>query len=196
MKTSHKLLVALALLCTGCDSETKVAAKARPVAIDADDVAWATDWSIFKWRLGALTSEPVRSIQIVVVGSDGGVIREAASVGYSELLEQNKHVTIAFKKEASFVSVRLRYGGSSVSTKLEGFFEGPNWGTSGEFGVAGDLVAVATNANQMPATTEALLKLPGDKLCLRLITQETNEAEQDEAEQDGAGQPATRSESS
>ena len=138
--------------------------------IDAADVSWATGWTIFKWRLGALTQEPVRSIQVVVVGADGKVIRESGSVGYDKVLNQDKHVAIAFKKEESSVSVRLRYGGSSVSSKLDGYFAGSDWGTSGNFGLAGDLVAVATNSNPVPSTTEALLKRPGNKLCLRLMT--------------------------
>ena len=179
-----------ALVCTGCDSQIDGSADGRRIEIDASDVAWATGWSIYKWRLGDLTSEPVRSIQIVVVGSDGEVIHEAGDLGYNELLDQDKHVTIAVKREVSSVLVHLRHGGITTSRTLNEIFGGVGWSSSPEFGMAGDLVAVATDAQQIPATTEALLKLPGNKLCLRFITQGTSEAEQG-----GAGQPATRSES-
>ncbi len=181
MKTARYLFALFAVVSVGCDSDTRLEADIRTTEIDADDVAWATGWSVFKWRLGALTDKPVHSIQIVVAGENGELVHEAGSVGYDELLDPDGYVTIAFKKDGSTVSVRLRYGGASINTELKEVFGDTNWGTSSGWRVSGDLLAVATDARLLPHTTEALLKIPGNKLCLRLITRISNEAEQDEA---------------
>jgi len=52
-----------------------------------------------------------------------------------------------------------------------------SFSSSSKLGVAGDLIGVATDGGVPPRTTHELLKQPGNKLCLRFVTQETSEAE-------------------
>ena len=85
MKAYIKVLIItlVASVCIGCKSKIDVAVDEQlseidsNVEIDANDVAWATGWTIYKWKLGALTSEPVHAIHLVVIGSDGEVKHES-----------------------------------------------------------------------------------------------------------------------
>ena len=193
MKAYIKVLIItlVASVCIGCKSKIDVAVDEQlseidsNVEIDANDVAWATGWTIYKWKLGALTSEPVHAIHLVVIGSDGEVKHESEirkiPIQTNRVLEPEKTVKIAFKREGDSVTVNLGHGGVSSRETLEGLFDGYAWTSSPDWQTAGDLKIIASDGGRPPvgrsSSTAEQRKNRGNKLYLRFVTRGTSEAE-------------------
>ena len=193
MKAYIKVLIItlVASVCIGCKSKIDVAVDEQlseidsNVEIDANDVAWATGWTIYKWKLGALTSEPVHAIHLVVIGSDGEVKHESEirkiPIHANRVLEPAENVRIAFKREGDSVSVNLGHGGVSSPETLEGLFDGYRWTSSRDWQTAGDLKIIASDGGQpqvgRTTTTDEQMKERGNRLYLRFVTRGTSEAE-------------------
>src|SRR6478752_1462237 len=74
-----QILMILSLCLLGGCSKKEAASE-----ITADDVAWATDWKIFKKPLSSISCEPVYSVGFVVLGEEGQVISEGPWCGGGE----------------------------------------------------------------------------------------------------------------
>ena len=172
-----KLLVFSAMLSTGCDSK-KPSSGAASRQITVDDLAWATDWKIYKWKVSDLTNKDLSRIQVVVIGPQGEVAQEGASVGYDSVLDANMEIALALKKTGSDVEIRLRGGGGTVSSTMRGVFTGNTWSCGQDGGVHQELLVIATDGTSGVMNSKSVLATPGNKLCLKLIPFNSQKAEQ------------------
>ena len=196
MKAYMKVLIItlVASVCIGCKSkmgvdEQRIEIDAN-VEIDANDVVWATGWTVYKWKFGTLTSEPVDAIHLVVIGPDGEVKSEKEFLSDSgnphgpEGFDPEQHLRIAFKREGpSSLLVKISDGTVSTVRTLDSqaLFDGYIWSQSPDWPMAGDLKILASDGGprtqEQRATTIGQMYEQGTRLCLRFLTRETSEAE-------------------
>lgn len=167
MKIFSILLMPCVLLFTGCDTKDP-SRETTSQQITVEDLAWATDWKIYKWKVSDLTSEELRQIQVVVVGSEGEIVQEGVSVGYDSVLDPEMEIALALKKVGADVEIKLRGGGGSVSSTMESVLTGNTWASSANNGVYEGFVVIATNSNGAAMNSQSALSESGNKLCLRL----------------------------
>lgn len=161
MKTLCLILI-ISTLC-GCSKDSATS------EVTADDVAWATDWKIFKKPLKSIISDPVYSIGIVVLNEEGVIISEGpwSGSGTDSAISGDTMVCVAIKKNADSIECKLRLGGSSISTELgEGFGKSFSWNSDQE--IVDDIILFATDANSVPAGGRSLMKAKGKKIGLKV----------------------------
>jgi len=139
--------------------------------VDAEDVAWATGWNIYKWDIGKLSSKPIYGVSIVIIGADGEIIQEVGPIGdLNSPPTSEGEITVAFKKEEKKAYLKLRYMGSSITSKTKDVFDESHWGYSENHKVIGNLLVFATDSDTIPFDPEEMLKLKSNKVCLRFLT--------------------------
>jgi hypothetical protein len=163
-----KLLVLSVLLSTGCDSKKSSSGESSR-QITVDDLAWSTDWKFYKWKISDLTNKDLSRIQVVVIGPQGDVTQEGASVGYDSVLDANMEITLALKKTGSDIEIRLRGGGGTVSTTIRDVFTGNTWSYGPDRGAHQEFLVVATDSSTGVMNSQSALAKSGNKLCLKLI---------------------------
>lgn len=171
MKSLLKPLALVAFVFTGCDAEkssTQVASR----EITVGDLAWATEWNIYKWKISELTDEKLQQIQVVVIGPEGDVIQEGASIGYNSVLDSDMEIALAFKKTGADIDYKIR-GQGSVTSSFKGLFTGNTWSYGPDGGIHEGLLVVATSSGSSIVHSESALASPGFKLCLKFIPANT-----------------------
>jgi len=167
MKTLHILLGFSVVLFTGCDTD-KPSSESASRKITVEDLAWATDWNIYKWKVSDLSDEELRQIQLVLIGSDGEIIQEGLSVGHDGVIDSNVEISLAFKKVGADVEVKLRGGGYAGSSTMKDVFIGHSWSFSPNNNAHGEFMVIATSSTNAMLNSRSALSESGNKLCLRL----------------------------
>ena len=175
MKLIHTIFILGLPAFAGCDAK-KPSKIERSSEVTVDDVLWATEWNIYKWRIGDLTKVRLSRIQVVGVGPDGKIAKEGPAIGYDAVLDPDMEVAIALKKVEDDVMVKLR-GEGFVSSTIEGVFTGDFWSFGPRRDVHENLLVVATNSSLSASSSKSDLAQNCNKLCLKLWPYTQKDAE-------------------
>jgi len=170
MKATLAILLSVTVL-SGCGRNDPPRMDITP-----DDVAWATDVHIAKWNLRMLTSKPVYSVGIVLLGPTNNVIKSGPWVGNGRIPLELEQVSVALRGD----ELKLRCGGSSVNWRLPGDFKRSFW-YGASLKPSADLLPIASDANASALTTEGILRSTSSKLCLKICTEPWTSGEPDGA---------------
>ena len=136
---------------------------------------WATEWKIYKWKVGDFTNDKLSRIQVVVVGPDGQVTQEGPALGYDAILDPDMEVSLALKKVDSDAMVKLR-GTGSVSSTLKDVFVGNRFAIGPTPDIYNNLLVVATDSGFSTSNSKSDLAQNCNKLCLKLWPYRQKEA--------------------
>jgi len=176
MKISYNALVLILLALSGCDSHKQSDASSKN-EVTVEDLMWATEWKIYKWKVRDLTNQKLSGIQVVVVGPDGQVAKEGPMIGYDSILDPNLEVSLAVKKVDADAMVKLR-GDGSVSSTLKDVFVGSSWAIGPKPDIYNGLLVVATDSGLSTSSSKSDLAQNCNKLCLKLLPNNQKDADQ------------------
>jgi hypothetical protein len=176
MKLLQTFLILSYLACLGCDSK-KPSDISKTKEVTVQDLLWATEWNIYKWKVSDLTNVKLSRIQVVVVGPDGQIAREGPSIGSDTTLDPDMEVSLALKKVDKDVMVKLR-GQGSVSSTIEGVFVSNSWSFGPKPDIHNNLLVVATDSSLSTSSSKSDLEQDCNKICLKLLPYSQKEAEQ------------------
>lgn len=148
---------------------TNCSKKAETAAITADDVAWATDWKIFKKPLKSITRDPVYSVGLVVLNENGEIISEGPWCGGGEgpAFSGDSMVSVALKRNGDRFECKLRVGGGGVSSELSETF-GKSFSWNPDFEILDDILLLASDVNGMPGDAQSCMKAKGKKIGIKV----------------------------
>jgi hypothetical protein len=176
MKIAYYTLVFGLLALSGCDTH-KPSNASRTNEITVEDLMWATEWKIYKWKINDLTDQKLTAIQVVVVGPDGQVAKEGPMIGYDSILDPDLEVSLAVKKVDADAMVKLR-GTGSVSSTLKDVFVGSSWAIGPKPDIYNGLLVVATDSGLSTSSSKSDLAQNCNKLCLKLLPYNQKDADQ------------------
>jgi hypothetical protein len=179
MKNIQTTLILVMLCVSGCDSSDP-SDTSQTSEVTVKDLMWATDWNIYKWKVGDLTNEKLNRIQVVVVGPDGQVAKEGLNIGSGNdsILDPDMEFSIALKKVDSDAVVKLRTNMGSSSTTFEDVFVGNSWSCGPMKDIYNNLLVFATSSASSGFGSKSILAEDCNKLCLKLSPYTEQEAEQ------------------
>jgi len=180
-------VVLLGFVC-GC-GESHDVSRLQEDEVTAADVAWATDTTIFKWKLRELNAKPIYSVRMVVLGPTNEVLAAGPWLtgGKSAFSYYPGELSLAMRNPESGpdLILKLRCNGQSTWWHLREEFKvhasappSPRPANTPESNIL--VVAVqATEKAGVPSSPNDWLNSRCKKLCLKLFTEPTSTGEPD-----------------